>query len=73
YFRPKKESNKLVVIDFTVTWCAPFYAQLVKKCTPFVIFPKVDIEEVKSALQDWAIEAMPAFVFLKEGGADDED
>ncbi|XP_010932739.2 LOW QUALITY PROTEIN: thioredoxin H1 [Elaeis guineensis] len=66
------ESKKLVVIDFTASWCAPcrmiapIFAELARKF-PGVLFLKVDVDELKSVAQDWAIEAMPTFVFLKEG------
>ncbi|KAF5735993.1 hypothetical protein HS088_TW14G00123 [Tripterygium wilfordii] len=66
------ESKKLVVIDFTASWCgpcriiAPFLADLAKKL-PDVIFLKVDVDELQSVAKDWAIEAMPTFMFLKEG------
>nr|ACU14225.1 unknown [Glycine max] len=66
------ESKKLIVVDFTASGCgpcrfiAPFLAELAKKFTS-VIFLKVDVDELKSVSQDWAIEAMPTFVFVKEG------
>ncbi|XP_061345599.1 thioredoxin H1 [Gastrolobium bilobum] len=66
------ESKKLIVVDFTASWCgpcrfvAPFLADLARKFTN-VIFLKVDVDELKSVAQDWAVEAMPTFVFLKEG------
>ncbi|KAK7307508.1 hypothetical protein VNO77_40638 [Canavalia gladiata] len=66
------ESKKLIVVDFTASWCgpcrfiAPFLAELAKKF-PNVIFLKVDVDELKSVAQDWAVEAMPTFIFLKEG------
>nr|CAD1818313.1 unnamed protein product [Ananas comosus var. bracteatus] len=44
----------------------PVFAEFAKKY-PNVIFLKVDVDELKSVAQDWAIEAMPTFVFLKEG------
>ncbi|XP_057766174.1 thioredoxin H1 [Salvia miltiorrhiza] len=66
------ENKKLVVVDFTASWCgpcrfiAPFFAELAKKF-PSVMFLKVDIDELKSVASDWAVEAMPTFIFLKEG------
>ncbi|XP_019421225.1 PREDICTED: thioredoxin H-type-like [Lupinus angustifolius] len=66
------ESKKIIVVDFTASWCgpcrfiAPFLAELAKKFTN-VIFLKVDVDELKSVAQDWAVEAMPTFVFIKEG------
>lgn len=61
-----------VVIDFAASWCgpcrviAPFLAELARKL-PDVIFLKVDVDELKTVAQDWAVEAMPTFMFLKEG------
>ncbi|EXC35509.1 Thioredoxin H-type [Morus notabilis] len=66
------ESKKLVVVDFTASWCAPcrfitpFLVELAKRL-PDVTFLKVDVDELKPVAQDWAVEAMPTFMFLKEG------
>ncbi|KAM0951748.1 putative monodehydroascorbate reductase (NADH) [Dioscorea sansibarensis] len=66
------ESKKLAVIDFTASWCgpcrviAPVFVELAKRFTD-VIFLKVDIDELKDVAREWAIEAMPTFIFLKEG------
>ncbi|WMV18092.1 hypothetical protein MTR67_011477 [Solanum verrucosum] len=61
-----------IVVDFTVAWCgpcrfiSPFLADLVKKL-PNVTFLKLDIDELKVKFNDWAVEAMPTFMFIKEG------
>ncbi|KAL2346292.1 hypothetical protein Fmac_000292 [Flemingia macrophylla] len=66
------ESKKLVVVDFTASWCgpcrviAPVLAEIAKKM-PHVIFLKVDVDELQPISEEWGIEAMPTFLFLKEG------
>ncbi|KAK6938883.1 Thioredoxin domain [Dillenia turbinata] len=72
HLQKANESKKLIVVDFTASWCGPcrfitpILADLAKKM-PHVIFLKVDVDELKSVAEDWAVEAMPTFVFLKEG------
>ncbi|KAI9118093.1 hypothetical protein K1719_010425 [Acacia pycnantha] len=66
------QSKKLIVVDFTASWCgpcrfiAPILAEIAKKLTN-VIFLKVDVDELKSVAEEWGVEAMPTFLFLKEG------
>ncbi|CAN0861472.1 Protein MICRORCHIDIA 2 [Linum grandiflorum] len=61
-----------VVIYFTATWCgpcrlmSPFLAEIAKKL-PTVTFLKVDVDELKTVAADWAVEAMPTFMFVKDG------
>ncbi|CAN4122908.1 unnamed protein product [Withania somnifera] len=67
-----EESKKLMVVDFTASWCgpcrfiAPFLAEIAKKM-PSVIFLKVDVDELKTVAEKWDVKAMPTFVFLKNG------
>ncbi|KAL1823356.1 hypothetical protein ACET3Z_010134 [Daucus carota] len=67
-----QESKKLVVVDFTATWCppcrfiAPIFEEFAKKMT-HVIFLKVDVDELQSISEEYEVEAMPTFVFIKEG------
>ncbi|KAM3405193.1 hypothetical protein ACQJBY_007967 [Aegilops geniculata] len=67
-----ESSNKLVVIDFTATWCGPcrFISPIldeIAKKVPNVLFLKVDVDEMKSIAEEFSVEAMPTFVFMKEG------
>ncbi|KAK3413857.1 hypothetical protein EUGRSUZ_I02383 [Eucalyptus grandis] len=34
---------------------------------PNVLFLKVDVDELKTVAQEWAVEAMPTFMFVKGG------
>ncbi|CAH1426396.1 unnamed protein product [Lactuca virosa] len=71
-FENHKQIKKLLVVDFTASWCgpcrmmAPIFAELAKKFTD-VIFVKIDVDELKSIAEDFSVEAMPTFMFLKDG------
>ncbi|KAL6137508.1 hypothetical protein ACLB2K_062800 [Fragaria x ananassa] len=70
--RKGNETKKLIVVDFTASWCgpvpccviAPILAELAKK-TPYVTFLKVDVDELNKVAEDSVVEAMPTFMFLK--------
>ena len=64
--------GKLVVIDFSASWCgpckmiAPMYEQL-SDTTNDVIFVKVDVDENPETAMKYSVSAMPTFVFIKKG------
>ncbi|KAK3424854.1 thioredoxin H-type 1 [Eucalyptus grandis] len=71
-FQKGVESKKLVVVDFTASWCgpcrliAPIFAEMAKKM-PHVLFLKVDVDELQSVATEHSVEAMPTFLLLKDG------
>ncbi|KAG5033851.1 hypothetical protein AAZX31_04G028100 [Glycine max] len=72
HLKKGQESKKLIVVDFTASWCgpcrfiAPILADMAKKL-PNVTFLKVDVDELATVSREWEVEAMPTFLFLKEG------
>ncbi|BFG17733.1 hypothetical protein CerSpe_040070 [Prunus speciosa] len=66
------ENKKLLVVDFTA-WSygpcqliAPILAELAKK-NPEVTFLKVYVDELKTVSEKWGVDAVPTFLFLKQG------
>ncbi|CAB4314755.1 unnamed protein product [Prunus armeniaca] len=62
----------LLVVDFTA-WSygpcqliAPILAELAKK-NPEVTFLKVYVDELNTVSEKWGVDAVPTFLFLKEG------
>ena len=68
----KKYGEKLVVVDFTASWCPPCQMigpKFVAMAGEYedVVFFKVDVDENADAAQHAGIEAMPTFQFFKNG------
>ncbi|XP_038898480.1 thioredoxin H1-like [Benincasa hispida] len=67
-----KQSDKLIVVDFTAAWCgpcraiAPVFAELAEKMSN-VIFLKVDVDKLTTVAAEWGVSALPCFMFLKNG------
>jgi thioredoxin 1 len=67
-----KISNKVIVVDFTATWCgpcrlmAPIFTELSKKYDQ-LIFLKVDVDEVQDVTSEMEVRAMPTFMFIHNG------
>ncbi|KAL5976666.1 hypothetical protein ACLOJK_020999 [Asimina triloba] len=71
-FEATAQTNQLMVIDFTATWCGPcrsmepFLEELAKTNTD-VVFVEIDVDELMAAAREWSVEALPTFVLVKQG------
>jgi thioredoxin 1 len=69
--------RKLVVIDFTASWCgpckaiAPLYKELAEEFGDDVVFLKVDVDENPDTAAKYSVSAMPTFVFISGGSVVD--
>ncbi|KAG9140189.1 hypothetical protein Leryth_021761 [Lithospermum erythrorhizon] len=72
HFESLKETNKLMVVDFTASWCAPCRQidpgvhDLAVKYTD-VEFIKIDVDELMDVAEEFRVEAMPTFLLIKKG------
>ncbi|XP_010923299.1 thioredoxin H2-2 [Elaeis guineensis] len=72
HWKSHKDSSKLMVIDFTASWCgpcrsiAPAVKAMAAKYTD-VVFVKIDVDELSEVAQQWKVQTMPAFVLVKGG------
>ncbi|KAF8807865.1 thioredoxin-like protein [Phlegmacium glaucopus] len=65
-----KDKNKLSVIDFYATWCAPCHAiapafEAFSKKYSSVNFLKCDVDAATEVARLYSVSAMPTFIFLK--------
>ncbi|KAI9169097.1 hypothetical protein LWI28_006896 [Acer negundo] len=72
HFEASKETNKLLVVDFTATWCGPCKSmepaikEFVAKYTE-VEFIKIDVDKFEEIAKQFGIEATPTFILVKKG------
>ncbi|KAG8366840.1 hypothetical protein BUALT_Bualt16G0009700 [Buddleja alternifolia] len=72
HFNSSKQLNKLMVVDFSATWCGPCkfiepaFKDMAAKYTD-VDFVKIDVDELSDVSREFGVQAMPTFVLLKQG------
>ncbi|KAE8672417.1 Thioredoxin H2 [Hibiscus syriacus] len=72
HFNSVKESPKLMVIDFSASWCGPCkfmepaLNDMADRFTD-VAFVKLDVDELPDVAQEFGVQGMPTFVLLKNG------
>ena len=68
-----KTEGKLVVVDFTASWCPPCqmigpkFVAMAEEHGDSVVMVKVDVDDNADAAQEAGIQAMPTFKFFKGG------
>uniref|UniRef100_A0A3Q3WHG1 Thioredoxin n=1 Tax=Mola mola TaxID=94237 RepID=A0A3Q3WHG1_MOLML len=75
----KDAGDKLVVVDFTASWCgpckqiSPIFDQLSTMAeNSNVVFVKVDVDDASEVSEHCNIDCMPTFQFYKNGKKVDE-
>ena len=67
------KSEKLVIVDFFATWCAPcqmlteVLREIDKKYSDKIEIFKVDVDEMQDVAIRYGITAMPTLIFFKDG------
>ena len=73
----ENNSNKLLIVDFTASWCgpcktiAPVFEQLSNQFMT-AVFLKVDVDICRGTAASYGIRAMPTFMFFLHGQKVDE-
>lgn len=72
HFEASKQTSKLIVIDFTATWCGPcqYIQPAVNEFAEIytdVDFIKIDVDELEGVAQEFGVQTMPTFILLKRG------
>lgn len=74
-FKALLAANKFVIADFYADWCgpckaiAPLYAKLAAEnaVEGGLVFAKVNVDTVPDVAQEYAVSAMPSFLFFADG------
>ncbi|XP_039013584.1 thioredoxin H2-like [Hibiscus syriacus] len=72
HLEASKQSNKLVVVDFSATWCGP--CKLMEPAIEDyankyadVEFLKIDIDTLPDVAREFKVDSVPTFVLVKKG------
>ncbi|KAE9333699.1 hypothetical protein PF008_g14320 [Phytophthora fragariae] len=67
----------MLVVDFRSTWCkpslviAPFFEELSGRF-PAAVFASVDVDELKTVMEEFNVSSLPSFKVFKGGKVVDE-
>jgi len=73
-----ESGSTLIVIDFHATWCGPCkvigpkFVQLAEAKGDKLVALKVDVDDADDIAAKYNIQAMPTFIFIKNGAQVDE-
>ncbi|KAI6685902.1 hypothetical protein NL676_031815 [Syzygium grande] len=72
HYNASKGTDKLMVIDFTATWCGPcrwMEPTIDELSVTFadVDFIKIDVDELMNVARQYGVQAMPTFLLMKNG------
>ncbi|XP_047088882.1 thioredoxin H2-2-like [Lolium rigidum] len=71
-FEAHRNAAKLMVIDFSASWCGPCrfiepaFKEMASRFTD-AVFVKIDVDELGEVAKTFRVEAMPTFVLVKGG------
>lgn len=70
----KNAGNKVVLVDFFATWCmpcvtiTPYLDAFAEKYSGRLLILKVDVDELNDlAMERFKVDAMPTFIYFKNG------
>ena len=71
-FKTKIQTEKLVLVDFFATWCGPckrIVPDLERLESQYsdVIFIKVDVDDLEDISNEYKVQALPTFLFIRDG------
>ncbi|BAT74585.1 thioredoxin H2-like [Vigna umbellata] len=77
HFDALKQTNKLMVVDFTASWCRPCKLMdpvIQEFAATFrdVEFVKIDVDELMGVAELFQVQGMPTFMLIKKGKVADK-